>query len=226
MPRPPAPLTWAYQSSSRLPPHPARQSAPDPPAPETKIIFLVQRMPNSGSRRMNTYAPACMPITLAACQFRLAICVGVLLSPNTVACWGALAVRACARRSPRWCTLAPRSRTPRMPDSFCRPRLQPSTFRIRSTGRLFPETILSRPVPSKAVGPGLHGRPVLDADREGRAVDLQIRIDGGTADDCVALADYLNGNRDFRGRVRLVTGPPADGKLSAGIVEMLTVMVG
>jgi hypothetical protein len=57
-------------------------------------------------------------------------------------------------------------------------------------------------------------------------VDLQIRIDGETADDYVALADYLNGSRDFRGRVRLVTGPPEDGKLDVDVIEMLTVMVG
>jgi Effector Associated Constant Component 1 len=57
-------------------------------------------------------------------------------------------------------------------------------------------------------------------------VDLQIRIGGGTVDDYIALADYLNGSRDFRGRVRRVTGPPADGTLNAGVIEMLTVAVG
>jgi hypothetical protein len=57
-------------------------------------------------------------------------------------------------------------------------------------------------------------------------VDLQIRIDGGTANDYVALANYLNGSRDFRGRVRQVTGPPADAKLGADVIEMLTVAVG
>ncbi|MFI6960017.1 hypothetical protein ACIBJI_41945 [Nocardia sp. NPDC050408] len=57
-------------------------------------------------------------------------------------------------------------------------------------------------------------------------MDLQIRIDGGTVDDYIALADHLNGSRDFRGRIRQVTGPPADGKLDAGVIEMLTVAVG
>ncbi len=57
-------------------------------------------------------------------------------------------------------------------------------------------------------------------------MDLQIRVYGGTVDDYVALADYLNGSRDFRGRVRQVSGPPADGKLGSGVVEMLTVAVG
>jgi hypothetical protein len=33
-------------------------------------------------------------------------------------------------------------------------------------------------------------------------VDLQIRIEGGAVDDYVALADWLNGNRDFRGPSR------------------------
>jgi hypothetical protein len=50
-------------------------------------------------------------------------------------------------------------------------------------------------------------------------VDRQIRIDGGTADDYGALADYLNASRDFRGRVRLVTGPPEDGKLDADVIQ-------
>jgi Effector Associated Constant Component 1 len=57
-------------------------------------------------------------------------------------------------------------------------------------------------------------------------VDLQICIDGGTAADYVELADYLNGSRDFRGQVRLVTGPPTEGKLDAGVIQMLTVAVG
>lgn len=57
-------------------------------------------------------------------------------------------------------------------------------------------------------------------------MELQIRIDGGAADDYVALTEYLNGSRDFRGRVKQVTGPPADGKLDAGIIEMLTVAAG
>jgi hypothetical protein len=56
-------------------------------------------------------------------------------------------------------------------------------------------------------------------------MDLQIRIEGGAADDYVALADWLNGNRDFRGRVRQITGPPMDGTLGDWI-EMLTVAVG
>lgn len=57
-------------------------------------------------------------------------------------------------------------------------------------------------------------------------MDLQIRIDGGTADDYVALTEYLNGTRDFRGRIQQVTGTPDEGKLDAGIIEMLTVAVG
>ncbi|GAA0631791.1 hypothetical protein GCM10010174_60930 [Kutzneria viridogrisea] len=57
-------------------------------------------------------------------------------------------------------------------------------------------------------------------------MDLQIRIEGGTVTDYVALADWLNGNRDFRGRVRQVSGPPVDGGLDGGVVEMLTVAVG
>lgn len=57
-------------------------------------------------------------------------------------------------------------------------------------------------------------------------MDLQICINGGTVDDYIALADYLNGNRDFRGRVRKVTGPPAEGKLNAGVIEALTVAIG
>jgi hypothetical protein len=57
-------------------------------------------------------------------------------------------------------------------------------------------------------------------------VDLQIRIEGGTVDDYVALADWFNGNRDFRGRVRQVAGQPVEGALGGGWVEMLTVAVG
>lgn len=57
-------------------------------------------------------------------------------------------------------------------------------------------------------------------------MDLQIRIERGAVDDYVALADWLNGNRDFRGRVRQVTGSPADGSLGGNWVDMLTVAVG
>lgn len=57
-------------------------------------------------------------------------------------------------------------------------------------------------------------------------MDLQIRIEEGTADDYVTLTDWLNGSRDFRGRVRQVTGPPVDGALGGDWVEMLTVAVG
>ncbi|WP_406639113.1 effector-associated constant component EACC1 [Amycolatopsis sp. WGS_07] len=56
-------------------------------------------------------------------------------------------------------------------------------------------------------------------------MDLQIRIESGAVDDYVALADWLNGDRDFRGHVRQVTGPPAEGALGDWI-EMLTVAVG
>lgn len=57
-------------------------------------------------------------------------------------------------------------------------------------------------------------------------MDLQIRIDGGAVDDYIALVDWLNGDRDFRGRVRQVTGPPVHGALGGDWVEMLTVAVG
>lgn len=57
-------------------------------------------------------------------------------------------------------------------------------------------------------------------------MDLQIRIEGGTVDDYIALVGWLNGNREFRGQVRQVTAPPADGSLNAGVIEMLTVAVG
>jgi hypothetical protein len=57
-------------------------------------------------------------------------------------------------------------------------------------------------------------------------VDLQIRIEGGSVKDYVELTGVLNGNRDFRGRVRQVTGPPVDGTLGGDWVEMLTVAVG
>jgi hypothetical protein len=57
-------------------------------------------------------------------------------------------------------------------------------------------------------------------------VDLQIRIEGGAVDDYTALADWLNGNREFRGRVRQVAGPPVDGSLDGGVVELLTVAAG
>jgi hypothetical protein len=56
-------------------------------------------------------------------------------------------------------------------------------------------------------------------------MDLQIRIEGGEVDDYVALADWLNGDRDFRGRVRQAPGPPVDGTLGGEWVEMLTVAV-
>lgn len=57
-------------------------------------------------------------------------------------------------------------------------------------------------------------------------MDLQIRIEDGAVDDYVALADHLNRSRDFRGRIRQKLGPPADGTLDAGVIEMLTVAVG
>uniref|UniRef100_UPI003F4935D5 effector-associated constant component EACC1 n=1 Tax=Amycolatopsis sp. CA-096443 TaxID=3239919 RepID=UPI003F4935D5 len=57
-------------------------------------------------------------------------------------------------------------------------------------------------------------------------MDLQIRFEGGAFDDYVALADRLNSIRDFRGRVRQELGPPEDGTLDAGVIEMLTVAVG
>lgn len=75
------------------------------------------------------------------------------------------------------------------------------------------------------LGPALAAR-LPGGGPKGLAVDLQIRIGGGTAGDYAGLADFLNGSRDFRGRVRQVTGPPADGKLDGGVIEMLTVAVG
>lgn len=51
-------------------------------------------------------------------------------------------------------------------------------------------------------------------------MDLQIRIERGAVDDYVALADWLNGNRDFRGRFRQVTGPPVDGSLGGNWVDI------
>lgn len=57
-------------------------------------------------------------------------------------------------------------------------------------------------------------------------MDLQIRIEGGAVKDYVELTGLLNGSRDFRGRVRQVTGPPVDGALGGDWVEMLTVAVG
>ncbi len=50
-------------------------------------------------------------------------------------------------------------------------------------------------------------------------MDLQIRIEGGAVDDYVALADRLNGNRDFRGGVRQITGRPVDGALGGDWVQ-------
>lgn len=57
-------------------------------------------------------------------------------------------------------------------------------------------------------------------------MDLQIRIEGGPVDEYVALADWLNGNREFRGRVRQEPAPPTDGTLGGEWVDMLTVAVG
>ncbi|TCO60756.1 effector-associated constant component EACC1 [Actinocrispum wychmicini] len=57
-------------------------------------------------------------------------------------------------------------------------------------------------------------------------MDVQIRVEGGAVKDYVALANWLNGDRDFRGRVRQVTGPPVDGALGGDWMEMLTVAVG
>jgi hypothetical protein len=97
--------------------------------------------------------------------------------------------------------------------------------RSRQEG-LFPETILTEGSSVLAVDPRAAGEAGKQEAERGRAVDLQIRIDGGTAEDYTALASRLNGNRDFRGRVRQVTGPPVDGSLDGGIVELLTVAVG
>ena len=57
-------------------------------------------------------------------------------------------------------------------------------------------------------------------------MDLQIRIEDGSVDEYIALADWLNGNRDFRGRVCQVPGSPVEGGLDGGVVEMITVAVG
>lgn len=58
-------------------------------------------------------------------------------------------------------------------------------------------------------------------------MDVRIQIKGG--DEVTAhneLTAWLNGNRDFRGRVTRMTGPPADGQLGAGVIEMITVALG
>lgn len=57
-------------------------------------------------------------------------------------------------------------------------------------------------------------------------MDLHIRIEGGSVRDYVELTNVLNGNRDYRGRVRQVTGPQVHGALGGDWVEMLTVAVG
>jgi Effector Associated Constant Component 1 len=102
-------------------------------------------------------------------------------------------------------------------------RSRPTTW-IHHTSRSCPDTMSSGVLP---IGlPALLAIGSRPVNREGQAVELQIRIDGGAADDYVALTEYLNGSRDFRGRVKQVTGPPADGKLDAGIIEMLTVAAG
>lgn len=57
-------------------------------------------------------------------------------------------------------------------------------------------------------------------------MDVQIRIEGGAVDDHVALADWLNGDRDFRGRVHQARVSPVDGTLGGEWAEVLTIAVG
>ncbi|GAB3440163.1 effector-associated constant component EACC1 [Actinophytocola sediminis] len=57
-------------------------------------------------------------------------------------------------------------------------------------------------------------------------MELQIRIEPGTIDEYLALTDWLNASRDFRGRVHQVAGAPPAGGLSGGVIELLTVAVG
>jgi hypothetical protein len=54
---------------------------------------------------------------------------------------------------------------------------------------------------------------------EGTTVDLEIRIECGTIDEYIALADWLNASRDFRGRVRQVADFPVTGGLDGGSVS-------
>lgn len=56
--------------------------------------------------------------------------------------------------------------------------------------------------------------------------DVQIRItDRDEVTKYNELTAWLNGNRDFRGRVTRVTGPTSDGQLG-GIVDMIAVTLG
>ena len=57
--------------------------------------------------------------------------------------------------------------------------------------------------------------------------NARIRIDAGaTPTSYHELADWLTGNRVFRGRVNRVTAPPADGQLGGGVVDVLEVALG
>lgn len=58
-------------------------------------------------------------------------------------------------------------------------------------------------------------------------MDLQIQIRGGDEiAEHVDLVAWINGNRTFRGYVRTVTQPPADGELGGGVVELITIAFG
>jgi hypothetical protein len=58
-------------------------------------------------------------------------------------------------------------------------------------------------------------------------MDLQIQITGSdeTAE-YTDLVSWLNGNRTFRGCVRTIRRPAADGDLGGGMVELITVALG
>jgi hypothetical protein len=56
---------------------------------------------------------------------------------------------------------------------------------------------------------------------------MRIQIDGGDkVTEYSNLTAWLDASRDFRSRVSRVTGPPVDGQLDGGLIEMLTVAVG
>jgi hypothetical protein len=56
---------------------------------------------------------------------------------------------------------------------------------------------------------------------------VRIQIESGaTPTSYNELADWLTGNREFRGRVKRVTAPPADGQLGGGVVDVLEVALG
>lgn len=59
----------------------------------------------------------------------------------------------------------------------------------------------------------------------GRNMDAEIRIAGGSASELAALAEWLQGEDELRGRIRSVRGPIGETELGP-VVELLTVMLG